>query len=73
MNRRSPPCWNVKTTWVWGAMATRPVPRKNLPLMPKCATSTSPESSVSIRYLPRRSILATLRPVRREVNSFRVL
>ena len=41
--------------------------------MPKCTTSTSPESSVISMYLPRRSTLAIFLPARREVNSFRVL
>ena len=35
--------------------------------------STSPPSRVSRMYLPRRSVLVTLCPARRDVNSFRVL
>src|SRR6476661_5468549 len=72
-NRRSPPCWNVTITWVWGARATLPFARMNRPLIPKCTTQTSPPSSVNRMYLPRRSVFMTLCPARRDENSFRVL
>src|SRR5205809_986240 len=72
-NRRSPPCWKVTITWVWGVRATLPFARMNRPLIPKCTTHTSPPSSVSRMYFPRRSVFMTLCPARREENSFRVL
>src|SRR5262245_18596473 len=72
-NRRSPPCWKVMTTWVWGASGTRPFARTNCPLMPKCTTQMSPPSRVSRMYLPRRSVFVSLCPASRDVNSFRVL
>ena len=39
--------------------------------MPKCVTSTSPESSGITRYLPRRSTFVILRPSSRDVKSLR--
>src|SRR6266576_23321 len=72
-NRRSPPCWKVTITWVWGARATLPFARMNRPLIPKCTTQTSPPSRVSRMYFPRRSVFMTLCPARRDENSFRVL
>src|SRR5881397_258324 len=71
--RRSPPCWKVTITWVCGASATRPFARRNWPLIPKCTTHTSPPSSASSTYLPRRSVFMTLCPTSRDVKSFRVL
>src|SRR5438132_8545271 len=72
-NRRSPPCWNVTITCVCGANPVRPFARVNRPLIPKCTTQTSPPSSESRTYLPRRSVFMTLWPVKREAKSFRVL
>src|SRR5439155_487808 len=72
-NRRSPPCWNVTTTCVCGGSAIRPFARVNLPLIPKCTTQTSPPSSESKTYLPRRSVFMILWPDKRDANSFRVL
>src|SRR6266576_3004774 len=72
-NRRSPPCWKVTITWVWGARATLPFARMNRPLIPKCTTQTSPSSRVSRMYLPRRSVFMTLCPARRDEKSFLVL
>src|SRR6266571_613934 len=72
-NRRSPPCWNVTITCVCGANAIRPFARVNRPLIPKCTTQTSPPSSESRTYLPRRSVFMTLWPAKREAKSFRVL
>src|SRR6266540_1061690 len=71
MNRRSPPCWNVITTWVWGGNGWRFVARMNCPLIPKCTTSTSPPSRCMRMYLPLRSIFVILRDSRREPNSRR--
>src|SRR5436190_7453922 len=72
-NRRSPPCWNVTITCVCGASAIRPFARVNRPLIPKCTTQTSPPSSESRTYLPRRSVFTTLWPAKPAAKSFRVL
>src|SRR5436190_1792993 len=71
--RRSPPCWNVTITCVCGASAIRPFARVNRPLIPKCTTQTSPPSSESRTYLPRRSVFMTLWPAKPAAKSFRVL
>src|SRR4029450_591506 len=72
-NQRSPPCWKVTITCVWGASPTRPFARTNCPLIPKCTTQTSPPSRVSSTYFPPRSVFVPLCPARLDVKSFRVL
>src|SRR6266540_3248796 len=71
MYRRSPPCMNSITTWVWVGRACRLVPRRNWPDIPKCTTSTSPSSRWSRTYFPFRSTLAIFLPASRSANSLR--
>src|SRR6266540_554965 len=71
MYRRSPPCMNSITTWVWVGRACRLVPRRNWPDIPKCTTRTSPSSRCSRTYFPLRSTLVIFLPASRSANSLR--
>src|SRR4249919_2875893 len=72
MKRSWPPWVNVITTWVCLAIASLvPAARRSWPDMPRWITSTSPPSSFTSRYLPRRSTPMNFLPTSAPVNCLR--
>src|SRR3954468_12960099 len=72
MKRSCPPWVKVMTTWVCFAIASFvPAARRNWPDMPRWITRTSPPSSFTSRYLPRRSTPMNFFPTSAPVNCLR--
>src|SRR3954452_12320799 len=70
--RSCPPCVNVMTTWVCLGIASRGCALSSWPLIRRWMTSSSPLSSFSTRYLPRRWTPLILTPSSRAMNCFLV-
>src|SRR4051794_1430686 len=70
--RSCPPWVKVMTTWVCFAIASFvPAARRSWPDMPRWITRTSPPSSLTSRYLPRRSTPTNFFPTSAPVNCLR--
>src|SRR5438552_15381885 len=69
MKRSWPPWVKVMITWVCLSTPLRELfARRSWPLMPRCATSRSPPSSLNSRYLPLRFMAVIFWPSSRDVN-----